>query len=131
MPSISLISRFFTKTPFFLTEIHKANFFFRKYEWEVNFSEKLYAQQDCQPPWSCQLRKKSTLIPWLFHTGSSLHSLCFSSSHTFQALPLWPPLLVFPLPSDLQMFGCLGTWPGSYSDPSKTICFYPIALNAM
>jgi hypothetical protein len=47
-----------------------------------------------------------------------------------QAPSSWAPLLVFPPPSDLQVFGCLRTWSGSYSIPSIYL-FFPTASNIM
>ena len=65
---------------------------------------------------------------------SKILSFCFPSSHTPPTLLAslsWTPLLVFPLPSDLWMIGCLRTWPGSYSISSKIIFSYPIAWNTI
>ena len=96
-------------------------------------------QQGCQPE-GLPAQKEIcpfTGSPRVFHIVGLLLLLKYSPSvflqvtHSCPPPPSWAPLQVFPLPSDLQMFGCLRSWPGSYSDPSKTICFYSIAINIM
>lgn len=81
-----------------------------------------------RPPtsWGGSARKETH--PHLFHSqqhsphwavcsfSSTFLSFSFKShSPTLLAPPSRAPLLAFPLPSDLQTFGCLRTWPESYS----------------
>lgn len=97
-----------------------------------------------RPPTSWGVSAQKEICPHSLHSQQySMHLAVCSFSSTFLLFsfkshsptlltsPSWAPLLAFPLPSDLQMFCCLRTWPGFYSLPSNVIHSNLIALNTM